>query len=317
MVSVSARRGSVAYARKRGLSARRACTLLRVARSALTYRSRKTAADAPVVARMTELARQYPRYGYRRIRIFLGRDGHRMSMGRAYRLWRTARLQVPRKRPRKRIAISRPRPLAPSFSNQVWSYDFVFDACADGRQIKCLTVTDEFTKEGLAIDLAGSIRSVRVIEVLSRLVSERGAPQYLRSDNGPEFVSHALIDWIASQDISTALIEPGKPWQNGVAESFNGKFRDECLSVEWFRSRAEARVVIEQWRQHYNEVRPHSSLGYLTPAEFAATLKEQDARSKQATGRTAAVCGASALRPVASLPRKRHSQPKVRVAASS
>ena len=237
MISVSARRGGVAYARERGLSARRACTLLRVARSALSYRSRKAAADAPVVARMAELARQYPRYGYRRIRVFLGRDGHRMSIGRVYRLWRTARLQVPRKRPRKRVANSRPRPLAPSFSNQVWSYDFVFDACADGRQIKCLTITDEFTKEGLAIDVAGSIRSARVIEVLSRLVSERGAPHYLRSDNGPEFVSHALLAWIASQGISTALIEPGKPWQNGVTESFNGKFRDD-----------ERRVVPEQSR---------------------------------------------------------------------
>src|SRR5262249_52141401 len=226
MVSVSARRGGVAYARERGLSARRACTLLRVARSALSYRSRKAAADAPVAARIAELARQYPRYGYRRIRIFLGRDGHRMSIGRAYRLWRIAQLQVPRKQPRKRVANSRPRPLAPSFSNQVWSYDFVFDACADGRRIKCLTITDEFTKEGLA--------SARVIEVLSRLVSERGAPHYRRSDNGPEFVSHALLAWIASQGISTALIEPGKPWQNGVTESFIGKFRDECLSVEWF-----------------------------------------------------------------------------------
>jgi putative transposase len=266
---------------------------------------------------MTELARQYPRYGYRRIRIFLGRDGYRMSIGRAYRLWRTARLQVPRKRPRKRVASSQPRPLSPRLSNQVWSYDFVFDTCADGRQLKCLTVTDEFTKEGLAIDVAGSIRSARVIEVLSRLVSERGAPHYLRSDNGPEFVSHALLAWIKSQGIATALIEPGKPWQNGVTESFNGKFRDECLSLEWFRSRTEAKVVIEQWRRHFNEVRPHSSLGYLTPSEFVATLKEQDARSQQATGRTAAVCGASALRPVAAPPRKGHTQPKERVAASS
>ena len=199
----------------------------------------------------------------------------------------------------------------------MWSYDFVFDTCADGRQLKCLTVTDEFTKEGLAIDVAGSIRSVRVIEVLSRIVSERGAPDYLRSDNGPEFVSHALLAWIRSQGIGTALIEPGKPWQNGVAESFNGKFRDECLSLEWLRSRAEAKVIIEQWRRHYNEVRSHSSLGYLTPAEFAAGLKEQGARSEQATGRTAAVCGASALRPVASLPREGHSKQEVRVVVSS
>ena len=129
-------------------------------------------------------------------------------------------------------------------------------------------------------------------------MSERGAPNYLRSDNGPEFVSRALLTWIASQDITTALIEPGKPWQNGVTESFNGKFRDECLSLEWFRSRAEAKVTIEQWRRYFNEVRPHLSLGYLTPAEFATRLKQLDARSAQATGRTAAVCGASALRPV-------------------
>ena len=136
---------------------------------------------------------------------------------------------MPRKRPRKRIAAARPRPQAPTGPNQVWSYDFVFDRCANGQQLKCLTVTDEFTKEGLAIDVDGRIRSPRVIEVLSRLVSERGAPAFLRSDNGPEFVSKALLSWIAAQGIDTALIEPGKPWQNGVGESFNGKFRDECL----------------------------------------------------------------------------------------
>jgi putative transposase len=219
---------------------------------------------------MAALSAQYPRYGYRRIAIFLGRDGHRMSFGRAYRLWRAARLQVPRRRPRKRIATGRPQPKAPSGANQVWSYDFVFDWCANGQQLKCLTVTDEWTKEGLAIEVDGRIRSGRVIEVLSRLVSERGAPLYLRSDNGPEFVSRVLLQWITDQGIETALIDPGKPWQNGATESFNGKFRDECLNLEWFRSRAEAKVVIEAWRRHYNQVRPHSSLGYLTPAAFAA-----------------------------------------------
>ena len=221
-----------------------------------------------MVERMTELSAQYPRSGYRRIRIFLDRDGHAMSPGRVHRLWRTARLQVPRKRPRKRPLPARPRPQAPSGPNQVWSYDFVFDHFANGQQLKCLTVTDEFTKEGLAIDVDGRIRSARVIEVLSRLVSDRGAPGVLRSDNGPEFVSKALLSWTIAQRICTALIEPGKPWQNGVAESFNGKFRDECLSLEWFRSRAEAKVLIEEWRRHYNEVRPHSSLGYLTPNAF-------------------------------------------------
>src|SRR6478752_6369152 len=249
------------------------------------------------LTRMKELSAQYPRYGYRRIRIFLNRDGHRMSPGRAHRLWRTARLQVPRKRPRKRIAAApRPRPQAPSGPNQVWCYDFVFDHCANGQQLKCLTVADEFTKEGLAIDVDGRIRSGRVIEVLSRLVSARGAPRFLRSDNGPEFVSKALLSWIVAQGIGTALIEPGKPWQNGVAESVNGKFRDECLSLEWFRTRAEAKVIIESWRRHYNEVRPHSSLGYLTPNEFVARLPK--AASRHATGQDAAVCGPSRPGPV-------------------
>lgn len=317
MVSVPARRSQVAYAADKGLSQRRACTLIGVGRSALRYRSVKIEKDATVLARMAELSAQYPRYGYRRIAIFLDRDGHKMSFGRAHRLWRRAKLQVPRKRPRKRIATGRPRPNAPTGANQVWSYDFVFDWCASGQQLKCLTVTDEWTKEGLAIEVDGRIRSGRVIEVLSRLVSERGAPLFLRSDNGPEFVSRALLKWIVGQGIETALIDPGKPWQNGATESFNGKFRDECLSLEWFRSRAEAKVVIETWRRHFNAVRPHSSLGYLTPAEFVARLKSQDAASVQATGRTAAVTGASALRPVASPSRKGQSKAATRVAVSS
>jgi putative transposase len=299
MVGVPVRREQVAYARRRGLSQRRSCTLLTVARSALGYQSAKTVRDAPVLARMAALSAQYPRYGYRRIRIFLGRDGFTMSPGRAYRLWRRARLQVPRKRPRKRIATGRPRPKAPTGANQVWSYDFVFDWCANGQQLKCLTVTDEWTKKGLAIEVDGRIRSGRVIEVLARLISEHGAPLYLRSDNGPEFVSRAVLKWILDQGIEIVLIDPGKPWQNGATESFNGKFRDECLSLEWFRSRAEAKVVIEAWRRHYNEVRPHSSLGYLTPAEFVAKLDKNDAASASATGRDAAVVGASAPRPVA------------------
>jgi putative transposase len=305
-VSVPARRRQVAYGRERGLSARRACTLFSVARSALSYRSRKAAKDAAVVERMKDLSRQYPRCGYRRIRIFLGRDGYRMSPGRAHRLWRVAGLQVPRKRPRKRVAGARPRPQAPSGPNQIWSYDFVFDHCANGQQLKCLTVTDEFTKEGLAIEVDGRIRSPRVIEVLSRLVSARGAPMFLRSDNGPEFASKALLSWIVGQGIGTALIEPGKPWQNGVAESFNGKFRDECLSLEWFRSRAEAKVIIEAWRRHYNQVRPHSSLDYLTPNEFVARLA--NAAPRQATGQGAAVCGPPRPGPLLHPLRKEHMQ---------
>jgi putative transposase len=269
-VSSQARREQVVLACERGHSKRRACELLGVARSSMGYCSARARRDAPALQAMKHLAAQYPRYGYRRIRIFLRREGHPMSRHRAHRLWRLAGLQLPRRRPRRRVAASRPRLLPSMRPNHVWAYDFVFDACANGQQIKCLTVIDEYTRECLAIDVAGSIRSARVIDVLSRLISERGAPSHLRSDNGPEFVSHAILQWLDNQNIGTVLNDPGKPWQNGMDESFNGKLRDECLSLEWFRSRAEARVVIESWRRHYNAVRPHSSLKDLTPYEFKA-----------------------------------------------
>jgi putative transposase len=272
-VSAPARRRAVAYATTRGVSARRACALFQVARSTLRYTSRLAMKDAPVIAAMREEAVQYPRYGYRRIQIFLARRGHPMSADRMHRLWRQAGLQVPRKRPRRRVATGRPRPTPPTETNHVWAYDFLFDTCANGQSLKCLTVVDEWTRECLAIDVAGSIRSARVIDVLARLVSVHGAPRYLRSDNGPEFISRAILRWITTAGIDTAFIDPGKPWQNGTDESFNGKFRDECLNMEWFRTRAEATVLIEAWRRHYNEVRPHSSLGYLTPQEFKSQIK--------------------------------------------
>ena len=271
MVGARVRRQQVASAETRGLSRRRACALLSIARSALGYASRLAVRDAPAVAAMRELAAQYPRYGYRRIRIFLRRAGHTMSADRAHRLWRQARLQVPRRRPRRRVASGRPRPVPPTARNHVWAYDFVFDWCANGQRLKCLTVVDEWTRECLAIDVAGGIRSGRVIEVLSRLVSVHGAPRYLRSDNGPEFVATAILRWLEDARIDTAHIDPGKPWQNATDESFNGKFRDEHLSLQWFRNRREAAVAIEEWRCHYNEVRPHSSLGYRTPLEFKTT----------------------------------------------
>jgi putative transposase len=184
MVGARLRRQQVAYALGRGLSSRRACALLSVARSTLRYQSRLVARDAPAIAAMRELAGQYPRYGYRRIRIFLTRAGRAMSTDRTHRLWRQAALQVPRRRPRRRVATGRPRPVPASGANQVWAYDFVFDTCANGQQLKCLTVIDEWTREALAIDVAGGIRSGRVIEVLTQLVSVHGAPRYLRSDNG-------------------------------------------------------------------------------------------------------------------------------------
>lgn len=229
--------------------------------------------DAPAIAAMKQLSAQYPRYGYRRIRIFLRRQGHPMSLERCHRLWRLAGLQVPGKRPRRRIVTGRHRPTPPLAANHVWAYDFVFDTCANGQTLKCLTVIDEWSRECLAIRVAGSLRSAQVIETLKQLVSLRGAPRYLRSDNGPEFVPRAILQWITDEGMNIALNDPGKPWQNGTDESFNGKLRDECLSIEYFRSRTEAKAVIESWRQHYNAVRPHSSLGYLTPNEFTTKLK--------------------------------------------
>jgi putative transposase len=219
--------GSRSPSRKRVACRAATCALLSVARSTLGYESRLLARDAPAVAAMRALSAQYPRYGYRRIRIFLTRVGHRMSTDRAHRLWRQAGLQVPRRRPRRRVAVSRPRPAPSLAANHVWAYDFVFDACANGQTLKCLTVIDEFTRECLAIDVAGGIRSGRVIEVLAQLVSVHGAPRYLRSDNGSEFVAGAILRWLQDAQIETALSDPGKPWQNGADESFNGKLRDE------------------------------------------------------------------------------------------
>lgn len=271
MVGVQARKEQARYALSRGISHRRACTLLNICRSSLYYTAKMPVKDAPVIAAMKSLSGMYPRFGSRRIRIFLRRDGINIGKERCSRIWAKAGLQVPKKRRRRRAGVAL-RPLAPTSKNSVWSYDFVYDACANGQKLKCLTVVDEYTRECLAIDVSGAIRSSRVIEILSKLMRVHGVPRYLRSDNGPEFVSKALLEWAAQESLQLALIKPGKPWQNGTNESFNGKFRDECLSMEWFRNRMEAKIVIEDWRVHYNEVRPHSSLNYQTPIEYKNSL---------------------------------------------
>ena len=271
MVSVQARKEQARYAIQRGLSQRKVCTLLSISRSSLNYTRTMPYKDAPVIEAMKDLSAKYPRFGSRRIRIFLERIGMVMGKERCARLWAKAELQVPRKRRSKRVSSKR-QPMAATRRNSVWCYDFVHDACANGQKLKCLTVVDEFTKECLAIEVASSIRSAKVVEMLERLISVHGAPQHPRSDNGPEFVSLALLGWTRDENLDLMLIEPGKPWQNGTNESFNGKFRDECLSMEWFRNRKEAKVVIEDWRNHYNSIRPHSSLGYKTPHEFKMHL---------------------------------------------
>ena len=272
MVSARGRRREAAYARRRGLSLTKACEVFHVARSMMTYTSRLDDKDAVVIDCMAALSQANPRYGYRRVRVLLGREGKHMSARRAHRLWNKAGLQVPKKR-RRRVPVRTARPTPANGANHVWCYDFVHDACANGQQFKCLTVVDEYTRECLAIDVASSIRSERVIAVLARLITVHGPPAFVRSDNGPEFIAQAVQDWLKEEGIETAYIAPGKPWQNGLNESFNGKLRDECLDMEWFPTRREAVVVIEQYRQQYNDVRPHSSLGYRTPHEFKKLLE--------------------------------------------
>lgn len=263
MVSAQVRREQVTYARSRGLSCRRACALLSVARSALRYESRMPAKDAKLTTELRELARKHPRLGYRMARNRLKR---RVSYSRVYRVWKAAGLCVPRRRRKKRLRGDGHRWMHAITPNAVWAYDFVHDECANGQKLKCLVVVDEWSHEVLTIEVGARIRSRDVIAVLTRLVALYGPPAFIRSDNGPEFVAKAVRRWIAAQGIQTSYIEPGKPWQNGVAESLINRFRDECLGLEWFRHRLEARTVIEFWRQDYNQCRPHSGISYATPA---------------------------------------------------
>lgn len=294
MVSVQARRRAVHFAKSKGISFRRGCALLKVARSSLNYAPTLAEKDAPVVARMNELASENPRYGYRRIRVLLAREDHVMSPQRAHRLWKLSGLQVPQKRPRKRVSGTHPRPLPATGPNESWAYDFVHDTCANGQMLRCLTIVDEYTREALAIEVAGSFRSQRVIEVLTRLMSLHGPPERLRSDNGPEFVATAVQEWLATAGVRTVYSAPGKPWQNGTNESFNGKFRDECLNAEWFPNRRVARILIEAYRVKFNEFRPHSSLGDRTPHEFKTWLT---ARPGASPPRSAALHQDQATRP--------------------
>lgn len=223
MVSVQAHKEQARYAIGRGLSHRRACALLSTSHSSLGYAHKMPAKEMLVIEAMKNLSGIYPRFGSRRIRILLQRTGIVISKERCTRLWAKANLQVPKKRCRKRIG-NRLRLPFPTAKNAVWSYDFVYDACANGQKLKCLTVVDEYTRECLAIDVSNAIRSTRVIDVLSRLMSVHGVPRHLRSDNGPEFVSKALLEWASKASLELALIDPGKPWQNSVNESFNRKF---------------------------------------------------------------------------------------------
>jgi len=258
------------------VSQRRVCRAMKQWRSTQRYVERKTESDKPLVAAMLELARKHPRYGYRRIHAMLQDEGFRVSKGRIHRLWRLHGLRVPKKTTRRRRLGSSENSVIRKRAERidhVWCWDFVKDQTADGRPFKILTIMDEFTRECLALLVGRSIRSGDVIEVLRELMLVRGVPSFIRSDNGPEFVAGRVRVWLEEHGVGPLYIEPGAPWENGYNESFNGTLRDECLNLEVFASLAEAKVVIEDFRLEYNHRRPHSSLGYLTPAAYAATLR--------------------------------------------
>ena len=211
-----------------------------------------------------------------------------MSRHRAHRLWRVAELQLPRRRSRRRVATSRPRPIPATAANFLWAYDFVFDACANGQSLKCLTIIDEFTRECLAIEVERHFTAADVVATLKYLFELRGAPRFVRSDNGPEFIARAVKAWLKDSGCGTLYIEPGSPWENAYVESFNGKFEDELLNRERFETLKEAKVLVEDHRLDYNHRRPHSTLGYLTPAAFAAAYRRKKTKKEC---REYAACG--------------------------
>jgi putative transposase len=280
VVTAAQRRQAVRHLQELfGVSQRRACQVLGQPRSTQRQAPKTKEEEGRLVARMLELVRQHPRYGYRRVWALLRREGWRVNRKRVYRLWRKQGLKVPKKQRKKRrlgsSANSCVRRPAES-KDHVWSWDFVHDRTTDGGPLKWFTLVDEYTRECVALEVRRGMTAKAVSEVLAGVVRERGAPAHIRSDNGPEFIARAIRGWMAGAGVEALYIEPGAPWENGYAESFNSKVRDELLNAEEFSSLLEARVLGKAWKEEYNHVRPHSSLGYRTPAEFGATCPRAD-----------------------------------------
>jgi transposase InsO family protein len=255
-----------------GVSERRACRVLGQSRSTQRHKASLTSDEPPLVSRIIALAGAYGRYGYRRITALLRHEGWRVNHKRVERIWRQEGLKVPHKQPKRgRLWLNDGSclRLRPCWRNHVWSYDFVADRTHDGRALKMLTIVDEYTRECLAIHVGRRLRSIDLVERLFDLFVSRGLPDYIRSDNGSEFTAQVVREWLRRSGVQTLFIEPGSPWENGYVESFNGKFRDECLNREIFYTLTEAKVLIECWRREYNGFRPHSSLGYRPPAPAA------------------------------------------------
>ncbi len=260
-----------------GVSERRGCAALGVGRSGVRYRSTKPD-QAPLRMRICDLAKSWVRYGYFRIYILLRREGWRVNHKRVHRLYRDEGLSLRLKRPRRHVsAAHRERQPAALRPNERWSMDFVSDALFDGRRLRALTVVDAFTREALAIEVDQGNKGEQVVAVVARLAMLRGAPCAIQVDNGPEFVSKALDRWAYENGVTLDFSRPGKPTDNALVESFNGRLRDECLNANWFLSLADARSKIETWRRQYNESRPHTALGWLTPQEFALAAALQAA----------------------------------------
>jgi putative transposase len=238
------------------------------------YKTKQPDKDKALATEINKLANKYKRYGYRMITAKLRQNGWIVNHKRIQRIWQKEGLQVPYRSKYKKAKGTSDNSCAvkeAEYPNHVWTYDFISDQTEDGGKLKILTVLDEFTRESLAIELGRSIRAGDVIEVLEYLFLVRGAPKFIRSDNGPEFIADAIERWLKRNHVETLHIAPGSPWENGYIESFNGKLRDDVLNREVFHSVKEAKVIVENWRLEYNNHRPHSSLGYMTPAAFAAS----------------------------------------------
>ena len=246
---------------------RKACELANISRSSYRYRP-ETEKDEKLKEKLTHLAHQKPRYGYRRLGILLRREGEVVNHKRLFRVYRAAGLSVRRKKRKRLVRVGLPASLA-TRPNQQWSMDFVHDRMANGRSMRVLTIVDTFTRECLALEVDTSLPSRRVTRVLDSVVADRGRPERIRMDNGSELTSRHFLSWGIDHRIELNHIEPGKPVQNAFIESFNGRLRDECLNTSWFRNLWDARRRIAAWRIEYNQERPHSSLNYRTPHEFA------------------------------------------------
>ena len=269
MVSPEDKRAAVAHLRQaHNASERRACGLVGQSRSTQRHRVKPVVEDG-LQQRVRELAAERPRFGYRRLTAMLQREGVSVWHGRVHRITKELRLQVPRQK-RRRIVPGPHVEREITGVNQRWGMDFVSDSLADGRTFRSLGIVDHYTRECPVMEVDLSLPGARVVRVLDRLAEERGLPEAIRVDNGPEFISNVVRSWCEQRKVDLDYIEPGRPMQNGHVESFNGKFRDECLNTHWFTSLRQAKRIIEDWRNDYNGVRPHSALKYATPNEFAA-----------------------------------------------